>query len=218
MACFGVVKHARLLIYFRGMNIHSETSVVRISHAHPRRNLPNRTARGRKEGNFVIAFGQAYVRQMISKNKGTRRFHATGRELSIAGFGIADFVWVAWRKTPNSQEGTGLSRRSAGKPQKATVLAFEMKLKDWRKALAQAFRYRYFADAALVVLPPQTAIHAQRALSVFRDLQVGLWSFDNQTQRIREIFTPRLRQPLSDSARRKAISILTHKLRIPPVS
>jgi len=54
------------------------------------------------------------------------------------------FVWIAWRKTPASQEGTGLSFRSTSKPQKATVLAFEMKLKDWRKALAQAFRYRYF--------------------------------------------------------------------------
>lgn len=214
---FNLVNPLRM-VYCHSMKCVTETAVVKISRANPRRNLPPRTARGRQETNFVAAFGEAYIREVLAQRIGTQRLHAAGREFSLAGFGIADFVWIAWRKTPTSQEGTGLSLRSTKKPQKAIVLAFEMKLKDWRKALAQAIRYRYFADAALVVLPPQTAVCAQQALSMFRDLQVGLWSFDRQTGRIHKIFTPRRGRPLSDSARQKAIAILTHKLRIPPVS
>jgi hypothetical protein len=152
----------------------------------------------------------------MARHCGGQRSHAAGRELCVAGFGIADFIWIAWRKTPRSQEGLGFSLRT--KPQKAIVLAFEMKLKDWRKALAQAVRYRYFADAAIVVLPPSAAACARQALPTFREMRVGLWAFDQKTRRIHKIFTPRRSRPLSATARQKVIAILSHKLRIPPVS
>jgi len=194
----------------------TQPSVVRLTHANPQRNLPAHIARGRREMNFVTAFGDAYVRAELARRGGRLRFHATGRELQVSGFGIADFVWIAWRDAPRGEEGMGLSLRA--KPQKAVVLAFEMKLKDWRRALAQAVRYRYFADAAFVVLPPPVAALARQVLATFRDLRVGLWSFDQQTGRISKIFTPRRTRPLSAGARQKAIAILSHKLRIPPVS
>jgi hypothetical protein len=152
----------------------------------------------------------------VARHGGGQRSHATGRELCVAGFGIADFIWIAWRRSPRSQEGRGLSLYS--KPQRAIILAFEMKLKDWRKALAQAMRYRYFADAAIVVLPPSAAACARQALATFREMRVGLWAFDQKTRRIHKIFTPRRSLPLSATARQKAITILLHKLRIPPVS
>jgi hypothetical protein len=189
---------------------------VRLSRGNPRRKLPARIARGSGETNFVTAFGDAYALDALARRGGQPRFHATGRELSVAGFGIADFIWVAWRKTLSDEEGVGMSL--SAKPQRAVVLAFEMKLKDWRKALAQAVRYRYFADAAIVVLPPLVAASARHALATFRDMRIGLWSFDKPTGRIHKIFTPRRTRPLSPGARQKAIAILSHKLRIPPVS
>jgi hypothetical protein len=153
---------------------------------------------------------------MVARHCGGQRSHATGRELCVAGFGIADFIWIAWRKSPRNQEGRGLSLRT--KPQRAIVLAFEMKLKDWRKALAQAVRYRYFADAAIVVLPPSAAACARQALATFREMRVGLWAFDKQTGRTHKFFTPRRSLPLSATARQRAIAILSHELRIPPLS
>lgn len=87
-----------------------------------------------------------------------------GRELPITGFGIADFR-LRGAQHPARQEGPDLSTRCASRTQKATVLAFEMKLRDWRKALTQALRYRYFANAALVVLPPLFCEIVRRRLS-----------------------------------------------------
>lgn len=200
------------------MRSNPEISLVKISNAHPRRNLPASFVKGREEENFVIAFGQAYIHEMESQVNLGRRFHASGRELPVTGFGIADFVWIGWCTTTSRQQGQGLSARHPSRIQKATVLAFEMKLVNWRRALSQALRYRYFANAAFVVLPPESASRARKGLSLFRDLQVGLWSFDDQTGLIHKIFTPRRCHPLSDTTRAKAISVLTKSLRIPPVA
>lgn len=37
------------------------------------------------------------------------------------------------------------------------MIAVELKLRDWRRAVAQAFRYRLFADAAYVAMPERYA-------------------------------------------------------------
>ncbi|MGH9429013.1 MAG: hypothetical protein ACRD2L_22240 [Terriglobia bacterium] len=58
------------------------------------------------------------------------------------------------------------------------LTAFEMKLIDWRKGLAQAYCYSHFADVAIVVLPPDAAKTAEAELQLFRELSGGLWSFD----------------------------------------
>jgi len=211
-----MVTRLRTVVYFRAMKSVAETSVVHVGCTNPRRNLPAAVALGRRENNFVAAFGETYVREAMGRHRAARRSHAAGRELNVAGFGIADFVWVAWQNAPRSQEGRGLGLRV--RPRRVTVLAFEMKLKDWRRALAQAVRYRYFADAVFVVLPPPAAACARKSLVTFRDMRVGLWSFDKQTERIHKMFTPRRSRPLSPAARQKAIAILSHKLKIPPVS
>ncbi len=213
VSTFDVVNWLCGMVYSAVVKSVTKTSAVRLGRAHPRRNLPTRASR--QETNFVVAFGNAYVREVVRQRCVVGRLHAAGRELPVAGFGIADFIWLAWRKAPRNQQGAGLSFHT--RPQKAVVLAFEMKLKDWRRALAQAVRYRYFADAAFVVLPPSAAACARQALATFRDMRVGLWSFDKQRGRICKIFTPRRHRPLSPVARQKAIAILSHRLRIPPV-
>jgi hypothetical protein len=91
-----------------------------------------------------------------------------------------------------------------------------MKLQDWRKALAQACRYRYFADAAHVVLPPEVAERARVFLGTFRELEVGLWSFDKTTGRIRRLYTPRRKTPRSDAARQRAVATLRRGFKARP--
>ena len=169
---------------------------------HPRRNLPVRVGRKRGESNFVSAFTKAYIASIAPHGIG-------GSEFALSGFGIADFVWLAWRQSAASEDGTALSVENM-KAQLALqkLTAFEMKLTDWRKGLAQAYRYSYFADVALVVLPLDAAKTAKAELKLFRDLGVGLWSFDKASGKIRKLFTPRYAKPRNARAREKALESL----------
>jgi hypothetical protein len=165
----------------------------------PRRNLPATVRYKRGESNFVSAFSAAYIAL-------ARRGGIGGREFAMSNFGIADFVWIEWRRDDGS--GTAMS---AEKLKSALALhrltAFEMKLSDWRKGLAQAYRYGYFADAAMLIVPPETAKLAKAELDLFRQLRVGLWSFNSRSKKIRKFFTPRENKPRNKKAREKALDL-----------
>lgn len=164
------------------------TEPARFCSPHPRRNLPKDSSQKRAESNFVGAFYRQFEQLRQARGQG-------GKEFSLPNFGIADLVWVC---TPLTGE--------------VHITAFEMKLSEWRKALSQAYRYRYFADRAIVVLPPAKAKLAREVLPLFRDLEVGLWSFDKETGAISELFTPRRAKPKSAAARERALSLLSRKL------
>jgi hypothetical protein len=159
-----------------------------------------------------LAFGRAYLRRFGKANGQTSFLPA--REFRVSGFGVADFIWFVWRSTPRSEEGSALEYRSRFR-RGESLLAFEMKLRDWRKALGQAYRYRYFADAAYVVLPPEAAVIAKQHLEVFEKLGVGLWAFDQGSGNIRRIYSPRPRTPFSSKARERAIVTLARFVKIP---
>lgn len=186
--------------------IHKPIRIVSVLRNGTRRNLRNSSSAKRGESNFVLAFGRAYLRLHGKKTKQTSFLPA--REFQVSGFGVADFIWFAWSATPKNQEGSAVEYRSRSRKGES-LFAFEMKLSDWRKALGQAYRYRYFADAAYVVLPPEVAVTAKQHLEVFKKLGVGLWSFDKQKDAIRRIYTPRSRSSLSPKARERAIATLT---------
>jgi hypothetical protein len=169
----------------------------------------------RGESNFVLAFGRAFTASAWVELR--QRNSLPARELRVEGFGIADFIWVSWRSNRNADEGSGLGMHASRLPRKHTLLAFELKMRDWRKALAQAYRYRYFADAAFVVLPPPAAESALAFLPTFKVLEVGLWAFDNTSGVIREIYTPRTKHPKSDTARTRAMASLARRLRVRPI-
>ena len=120
-----------------------------------------------------------------------------GKEFQIPGFGIADLIWVC-APVRNKKE--------------PHVIAFEMKLSEWRRALSQAYRYRYFADRAIVVLPSERVKLAKEALNIFKELQVGLWAFDPKTGVVDRLYTPRLARPKSLLARSRAIALIDRKL------
>src|SRR5215216_1790736 len=56
--------------------------------------------------------------------------------------------------------------------------AFEMKLSHWRRALAQAFRYRSFAELSYVVIDAARVGPALKNMERFRRSNVGLASLD----------------------------------------
>jgi len=175
---------------------------------HPRRNLPAEVARKRGESNFVCAFAKAYIASIAPHGIG-------GSEFPLSGFGIADFVWLAWRHSGGGAEGSAVSiERIKSELARQKLSAFEMKLADWRKGVSQAYRYSYFADVAIVVLPPEVASVARKELKLFRSLGVGLWSFDKAAGKIIKLFTPQNSCPRNADARAKALASLGRSLQL----
>ena len=182
--------------------------LLKFKQRHPRRNLPAALARKRGESNFVSTFSKAYIASVAPGGIG-------GKEFALSGFGIADFVWIAWQNALNPEEGSALSvEKLKSLLNRHKLTAFEMKLSDWRKGLAQAYRYSYFADQAVVVLPPDLATTAKADLDLFRESNVGLWSFDPATEAIRKLFTPRCSSPRSPKAKDKALESLGRSLKL----
>ncbi len=176
---------------------------VTLRNANTRKNFGPIVSRKRGESNFMRAFERAYfVRHRI-------RGMAAG-EFSLAGFGVADLVWIGWRPDALADDFTAVALEK--QLERRQLHAFEGKLKDWRRGLQQAFRYRYFADKAIVVMPHENAGAAVANLESFQYLSVGLWTFDAKTGIIRQHFTPTRVRAFSDDARLKAIKALTSKI------
>jgi len=136
-----------------------------------------------------------------------------GLEFSLPNFGIADLIWVCLPAGIYARKGRpGNTPLPEEHLSGIHITAFEMKLSEWRKALSQAYRYRYFADRSIVVLPPAKAKLAKEALDLFRELEIGLWSFDAQTGEIQLIFTPKRIRPKSAVARARALGLIRRKL------
>ena len=161
----------------------------------PRRNFSNTRTGKRTESTFALSFVRAFVSSL------PHRPILVARELSMNGYGIADFVCVI--RTPRVKQG---------------LFAFEIKMSDWRKALSQAYRYRYFANKAVVILPFSDAERAKLYCSTFKALGIGLWAFDKNSGQIKKIYTPRYRRPLNPAAKEKALNMLQVKTKFLPVS
>ncbi|HRY49119.1 MAG TPA: hypothetical protein P5186_13810 [Candidatus Paceibacterota bacterium] len=175
---------------------------------HPRRNLPLKVARKRGESNFVSAFARAYIASVAPHGIG-------GSEFSLSGYGIADFVWLAWRRSAADDDGTAISaERIKHELGRRKLTAFEMKLSDWRKGISQTYRYSYFADVAILVLPPETAALALAEIDIFRRLGVGLWSFHKASKKISKLFTPGNSRARNVKAREKALDALTRSVQL----
>jgi len=186
-----------------------QTTVIRsFSSAQPRRNLPAFCSRKRGESMFVSAFAATYVQSF--KLRGI-----AGREFAVAGFGIADLVCFAWEST-HDEEGRGFSLEAKREDlRRLSLKAFEIKLTDWRKGLSQAYRYTYFANCSILVVPLSAAKAAKEHLPLFRAAGVGLWMFDRKLRRISRLFTPKRSKPKSEHARSKAIKHLERFLSRP---
>jgi hypothetical protein len=81
----------------------------------------------------------------------------------------------------------------------------EFKLRNWRKALAQACRYRSLADRVTVVMPSLGDRSAAPAKSAFTAYGIGLATFSVQNEQLRYLVRPRRSGPLSPASRLDAI-------------
>ena len=174
----------------------------------PRRNLPPEFGRKRAEANFVLKFMDAYLKETQGGGFG-------GKHFALSGFGIADFVWIAWREASGGIEGSALTlERLKARIAKHQLKAFEMKLTDWRKGLSQAYRYGFFADRAILVLPPNTAATAAKSKSLFQKLGVGLWSFNAETGKICKLVRAKSSGARNAGARAKAVDLICRRLNL----
>lgn len=179
--------------------------MLRLNSQNTRKNFGTEVSRKRGESNFMRAFERAYFARHRVKGM------AAG-EFSLAGFGVADLVWIGWQPDPNSEDFTALAMEK--ELRRRHLHAFEGKLKDWRRALQQAFRYRYFADKAIVVMPHENADAALANLDAFQHSLVGLWTFDVATATIREHYTPTRVRAFSKKSKEKAIRALSSKINL----
>ena len=171
-------------------------STIEFRAFNPRRNLPESIRRKRGEANFVGAFHRNFADEMQGRGVG-------GRHFEMAGYGIADFVWMDYG-------GDGGSHN--GQTEALVLTAFEMKLKDWRQACSQAYRYSYYSDRSIIVLPPDVADCAEQHLSFFKQMGIGLWSFEPKTKKIEKRFTPKASKAKNLTARESAIARISRKL------
>jgi hypothetical protein len=173
-----------------------------------RGNLPAATSLKDGESKFLACFEAVYFESEL-RTSGEKLKFATGREFALGGFGRADILFMAWSQLDGSQEFSVIALRDRLK-----LTAIEAKIKDWRKGLMQAARYRFFANRSLLVLPPEAARIAVAFLPTFRDLNVGLWEFNATSNRLQKHFTPRSRRPLNCKAREKAVHSILSGLKL----
>lgn len=76
------------------------------------------------------------------------------------------------------------------------IWCFEGKLRDWKRALYQATRYRAFANRSFVVMPEQFIRSAEAQVDRFRLSRIGLLALDDSAE-LRIITMPRSKQPRS---------------------
>ncbi len=161
----------------------------------PRRNLPSWKGVATEEDRFTIAFAKAYLVQFGKIHHRCKRTTlAFSREIPVNGYGIADLVTIAWEDGLQEND----SIESLMKGGKVTTRAFECKINDWRSALAQAVRYRFFSNQSIVVLPQRAASAALPYLETFKKVKIGLWSFDLTKNCIKAHHTPRAAKAKSE--------------------
>jgi hypothetical protein len=185
----------------------------------PHRNLPASKAGKGREARFVRQFAHAYATQFRQLHpRSADNVVAVAREIPANGYGIADCVAVSWKPSNlRSAEARVEPNRFLSRA-RPTLRAFELKLNDWRRALLQANRYRFFAHVPIVVLPAEKCALALAHLPTFRLLGVGLWSFAAATGRILAHFTPHRSRPRDLRQALRALGLVARASKALPVS
>jgi hypothetical protein len=91
---------------------------------------------------------------------------------------------------------------------KVEICSFELKLKNWQRALYQATRYRSFSQRVFVVMPPGSAELAYRNKYLFERANIGLVSHDTSGQS-RVLVRPKKRPPNATYRTIMAIGMLS---------
>ena len=177
----------------------TQQNVIRFKTYNPRRNLPEHISQKRTESIFLGAFERYLLASVFPIGCG-------GRYFSMPSYGIADFVWMLPKKKHTHNQPDGV------------LYAFEAKMKDWRKALQQAYRYSYFSDISLVVLPPQSGNVALNYMSIFKINNIGLWIFNQNEKVLHKAFTPSKFSARNPQAKVNAMKMLSSRIKLRKLS
>ena len=160
-----------------------------------RRNLPPASHRKRGEANFLGAFVRSFLKRVEPP-------FVYGRHFAMPGCGIADFI--LYQLSPELGDPIGRTR--------GFLIAIETKLSDWRRALQQAYRYRYYADLAVVLLPRETGSRALACADLFQRLGVALWTFDRLSGKIEQHVALAQDGPLNPARHDEALALIGRRI------
>jgi hypothetical protein len=200
------------------MQITKQTPVLKAGGHEPQHNLPRFNARRGAENRFALQFARVYraAFSLLPDHKKQKNM-AFAREIPANGYGIADLVSVTWNpKTRSGRTFWPVEEFISGTAH--TVRAFELKMSDWRKALQQASRYRFFAHVPIAVLPAAKSRMALENLEIFQTLRVGLWTFDPKTAVIHAHFTPAAEEPRDTKHHIRTVRLLAKVTKALPVA
>jgi len=83
-----------------------------------------------------------------------------------------------------------------------SIISFELKLKNWKTASKQAYRYKSFSDATYVVLPQSLFTTALKNIEYFKKYNIGLALFSNEKE-LNIVNKPNPCEPYSDNLKLK---------------
>jgi hypothetical protein len=185
------LKIGNKMIYFDYM---TKPTTVRFNTYNTRRNLPPDSGRKRGEANFLGAFERHLLSNVFTAGFG-------GKHFSLSNYGVADFVWLL---PPPKKQKNGVFK----------LYAFETKIKNWRRAFQQAYRYSYYSDVSYVVLPPDSGEVASRYLDLFQLHNIGLWTFDPSIGSICQIANPQNPMARNPIAKNKAVNVISSRIQL----
>lgn len=195
-------------------------SIPKVRFHEPELNLPGRLpGLLNSEEWFTIQFAQAYLGQQVGVHRRSRKNNvACVRQVSVNGFGIADLVSVSWESGLYLEHGELVSAEEFLLNFKPTIRAFEIKLDNWRKGMIQAHRYRFFSNAAILVLPADKVSNALKYIETFKKIHVGVWSFDPTSRKIIAYYTPRPSYSVQTKYTVKALQKMANTSKALPIS
>jgi hypothetical protein len=193
--------------------------IPKCSFREPFLNLRKYSSSREAEQKFTIKFARAYLSQYHDiHNESSYSTLAVTRELPINGFGIADFVAVAWDSRMFPAKSRLFTSDMFIKHAKPTIRAFESKLKNWPNAMMQANRYKYFSNVVIVVMPTNQCLAPLEHLDIFKAINVGLWGFEINKDKIIPYYTPRKRAALDARYQERALKLVSCASKALPIS
>lgn len=104
-------------------------------------------------------------------------------------FGVPDFVFYAKHE------------------EEVSIISFELKLKNWKKAAKQAFRYKSFSNISYVVLASKSANAALNNIALFEKYNIGLAKFDTDSD-FKILYKPESSTPYSENLNLKLVETI----------
>lgn len=106
-------------------------------------------------------------------------------------FGVPDFVFYSTKNKDTS------------------IISFELKLKDWKRASKQAFRYKSFSNIAYVVLSSENSKAAFNNIDLFEKYNIGLAKFNNKCE-FEILYKPVSAKPYSENLNQKLVEVVAN--------